>query len=77
MGKTNKMSGIDIAKSKFQLHGINSTSETPLERFISGIQMVRASPDDLTDYFRKAVMRTVTKSCLSTEQLLNPGFTDC
>ena len=39
----------------------SSTSETPLERFKNGIQMVRAAPDDLTDYFRKAVMRTVTK----------------
>lgn len=39
----------------------SSTSETPLERFKNGIQMVRPAPDDLTDYFRKAVMRTVTK----------------
>lgn len=39
----------------------SSTSETPLERFKNGIQMVRAAPDDLNNYFRKAVMRTVTK----------------
>jgi transposase InsO family protein len=39
----------------------SSTSETPFERFKNGIEMVRAAPDDLQSYFRKAVMRTVTK----------------
>jgi len=39
----------------------SSLSETPLEKFTRGIEMVRAAPDDLEDYFRKAVMRTVTR----------------
>jgi transposase InsO family protein len=39
----------------------SSTSQTPLERFKNGIEMVRAAPDNLQDYFRKAAMRTVTK----------------
>jgi len=39
----------------------SSTSETPLQRFKNGIEMVRAAPDDLQSYFRRAVMRTVTK----------------
>ncbi len=39
----------------------SSTSETPLERFKNGIEMVRPAPDDLHSYFRKAAMRTVTK----------------
>ena len=39
----------------------SSTSQTPLQRFKNGIEMVRAAPDDLESYFRKAAMRTVTK----------------
>jgi transposase InsO family protein len=39
----------------------SSTSESPLQRFKNGIEIVRAPPDDLESYFRKAVMRTVTK----------------
>jgi len=39
----------------------SSTSQTPFQRFKNGIEMVRAVPGDLQSYFRKAVMRTVTK----------------
>ncbi len=46
---------------RYHLKVHSSLSEAPLERFKRGIEMVRAAPDDLDNYFRKAVMRTVTK----------------
>lgn len=46
---------------RYHLKTHSSLSESPLERFKRGIEMVRAAPDDLENYFRKAVMRTVTQ----------------
>ena len=46
---------------RYHLKRHSGTSEAPLERFKNGIEMVRAAPDNLNDYFRLAVMRTVTK----------------
>lgn len=45
---------------RYHLKVHSSLSEAPLERFKNGIEMVRPAPDNLEDYFRKAVMRTVT-----------------
>lgn len=39
----------------------SSTSETPLDRFVRHIEMIRSAPDNLWNYFRTSVMRTVTK----------------
>lgn len=45
---------------RYHLRVHSSLSEAPMERFKKGIEMVRPAPDNLEDYFRKAVMRTVT-----------------
>lgn len=39
----------------------SSIGETPINRFADGIAMVRPAPDNLADYFRLTVFRTVTK----------------
>jgi hypothetical protein len=39
----------------------SATAQTPFNRYKNGIEMVRDVPDNLDDYFRLTVMRTVTK----------------
>ena len=46
---------------RYHLKCHSGTSEAPLERFKNGIEIVRAAPDNLNNYFRLTVMRTVTK----------------
>ncbi len=39
----------------------SATTEAPIKRFAKHIQCIRPAPDDLRDYFRKAVKRTVAR----------------
>lgn len=39
----------------------SSTGEKPVNRFASNMKCIRSAPDNLTDYFRKSIRRTVAK----------------
>ncbi len=39
----------------------SSTGQTPLERYLAQVHLIRAAPDDLRDYFRIPVRRKVDK----------------
>ena len=39
----------------------SATGQTPLDRFVAGIECLRSSPEDLKDHFRKKIRRRVNK----------------